>query len=86
MDRDLFGTLRLLRISGILAAAIRTSDGRYRLWLGDTAAGVRETASVPVERAPAWLVSRALHHYPRSDFAKVRCFLERMQAEARSGA
>ncbi len=78
--------LRLLGISGILAAAIRESSGRLRLWIGDSSGGVRETASVPPEEAPAWLEGRALHHYPDSSFAKTRRLLAAaMRAAAKSG-
>jgi hypothetical protein len=67
--------LRLLGISGILAAAIRERDGRLRLWIGDAGEGVRETALVAEKDAPAWLEDRALRHYPDSAFAQVRRFL-----------
>lgn len=86
MDKDLWFTLRLLGISGILAAAIRESSGRLRLWIGDSAEGVRETATVRPEDAPAWLENRALHHYPDSSFARVRRLLSAaMRAAAKSG-
>lgn len=87
MNRELYRTLRLLRVSGILGAAVRRSDGHYHLWIGDTSEGVRESSSAPAHDAAAWLVSRALQHYPRSDFAKVRAFLDgTIAAAARSRA
>ena len=82
MDEALHRTLRLLRISGILGAAIRIRSGEYRLWLGDTAHGVRETGVVPAPQAASWLAARACAHFPKSDFVKVRAFLDRMAAEA----
>jgi hypothetical protein len=82
VDLQLHNALRLLRISGILGAAIRTADGHYRLWIGDTDEGVRDSGSAsPAEAAP-WLIAKALQHYPRSDFVKARAFLERMMAQA----
>ena len=82
MDRDLWFVLRLLGISGILAAAIREPGGRLRLWIGDSTHGVRETATVRPQDAPAWLEARALQHYPDSSFARVRRFISAARAAA----
>lgn len=82
MNRDLWYLLRLLGISGILAAAIRERDGRLRLWIGDPAEGVRETVLVHEHDAPGWLEARALRYYPGSGFAQVRRFLAAALARA----
>ena len=82
MDPNLRHTLRLLRLSGILGAAIRAADGSYRLWIGDTTEGVRDSGYAAPDKAAEWLVCRALALYPRSDFARVRVFLEKMAREA----
>ena len=77
MDRKLYFTLKMLSLSGLLAAAVRENDGRFKLWIGDAASGVRATAVLMGQSdAVDWLVARALEHYPRSDFAKVRRLID----------
>jgi len=83
MDRKLYFTLKMLSLSGLLAAAVREADGRLKLWIGDAASGVRATTVLHREDlAVEWLVAQALHHYPQSDFAKVRALLAAAVAQS----
>lgn len=84
VDEDLLRTLRLLRISGILGAAVRQADGGYRVWIGDVIDGVRQSATVPAGAAASWFVSQALRNYPSSPFARAHAFIGRVTAESRA--
>jgi hypothetical protein len=82
---SLFATLKMLHAAGILAAAFREEGGCVRIWIGDESQGVlaSETFESP-ESANAWLQEKALLHYPRSTYAKVRRLLTQALAEAQS--
>jgi hypothetical protein len=75
MVRSLALTLETLNSSGINSAGRITSDGRLHVWIGDPLKGVCAAAFFSVEEfseAAEWLASKAVEHYPKSDFAKVR--------------
>ncbi len=86
MERDLTMTLRTLHASDISAAAQITGDGRIQVWLGDRALGVCDAAFFPLhepERAADWLAERAIRHFPKSDFARVRRLIAQAAAALR---
>jgi hypothetical protein len=79
---DLTATVRLLRCSGIQAAAAFLPGGEIHVWLGDAETGVRDAAVFRQrEDAARWLCAAAMRHFPASDFATVRRFIATVTAQ-----
>lgn len=79
---DLTATIRVLNCSGIQAAAAFLPGGEIHVWLGDAETGVRDAAVFRQRHEAArWLGAVAVRHFPASEFAKVRRFLDQVTAQ-----
>jgi hypothetical protein len=68
--------LELLSRNGIEAGVLTAPGNLFRVWIGDGARGVLDTALVASKRKAAdWLDAAVLRHYPRSAYAHTLRFL-----------
>jgi len=89
MGRDLFVVLRMLHRSGIDAGVLATRDELFVVWLKEPWGGIVDAGYFRLEevtQASDWLVAHALHHFPRSDFAKTMAVLAQASAAVSKNA